>query len=101
MPEIINIISVVFFLLCWLLIILRIISTRISSVKSVKAEVVDKYESTLVSNYPGTQSEKYIVVFKSEKKKLSFNVSEFTYGDYRIGEKGTLKYKGNIMISFE
>lgn len=98
---IINVIAIIFFLLCWFLIIRRIISGKVSSVKTVKAEVVDKYTSKPVSNYPGTQNRRYMVVFKAEKKKLSFNVSEFTYGDYRVGERGTLKYKGNKIISFD
>lgn len=102
MYSIINTILMVLFLLCWILIIRKIITNKFSTVKTAKAKVVDKYKPDIVSNYPGTfKSERYIVVFATKDKKLSFDVSEFSYDNYKINEKGTLKYKGNKIISFQ
>ena len=100
--NIINVIAIVLFFMCWILIIKKFILNRYATVKTVKAKVVDKYKPDMVSKYPGTFKQgSYIVVFETKNKKLSFNVSEFSYGNYKINEKGTLKYKGTKMISFQ
>ena len=102
MPNIINVIAIILFLLCWLLIVKKIIFNRYAAIKTVKAKIVDKYKPDIVSKYPGTfKPERYIVVFETKNKKLSFNVSEFSYGNYKINEKGTLQYKGSKIISFK
>ncbi len=101
MDNIINIFSIILFLVCWILIVKKLIWNKVAPVKCVKAEVVDKYKPDMVSRYPGvSKQEKCIVVFKTKNEKLSFNVAPFSYDNYRIGEKGTLKYKGNQIISF-
>ncbi len=70
--------------------------------KTVWAEVVDKYQTNFVSKYPGaSKQENYIVVFATQDTKLAFAVSEFSYRHYKIKEKGTLTYKGNKLISFQ
>ena len=94
---------VLFFLglIIWVCIATRFIANRRATVKTVKAEICDKYVSERVSRYPGTSGMKeYIVVFKTNNGKLSFCVSEYSYNSYRIKEKGTLKYKGDRLISF-
>ena len=102
MYGIINTILMVLFLLCWILVIAKIIINKFSPVKTVKAEVVDKYKPDIVSNYHGTfKPKRYIVVFATKDKRLSFDVSEFSYNNYKINDKGTLKYKGNRIISFQ
>ena len=102
MADIINAVFISIFLLCWVIIIIKFVKGRISPVKSVKAEVSDKYIKNRVSAYPRSfHGDRYMVVFKTDSKKLSFSVSEFSYGSYRIGEKGTLKYKGDRIISFK
>jgi len=102
MDNVVNLFSIIIFLFCWFLIIKKLFWSRIAPVKTVKAEVFDKYKPDTVSNYPGTvNQESYVVVFKAKDKKLSFNVSGFSYNNYRIGEEGTLKYKGNRMMSFK
>ncbi len=102
MNNIINTILMLLFLLCWILIIRKIFINRCSSVKTIKAKIVDKYKPNVVSNYPGTfKPERFIVVFETKDDKLSFDVSEFSYKTYKINEKGTLKYKGNKIISFK
>jgi len=47
------------------------------------------------------KKESYIVVFDTGNKKLSFMVSEFSFANYRVGEKGTLTYKGDRLIDFK
>ena len=101
MSDIINIATIILFLLCWILIIRKIIISRCSPVKTVNAKIVDKYKPDIVSKLPGTFKQvRCVVVFEVNNKKLSFDVSEFSYGNYKINEKGKLKYKGNKLISF-
>ena len=102
MYNIFNTIIMIVFLLCWILIIRKIIISRYAPVKTVKAKVVDKYKPDIVSNYPGTfKPKRYVVIFEAKGKRLSFDVSEFSYDNYKINEKGTLQYKGNKIISFQ
>ena len=80
----------------------KVIMNRCATVKTVKAKVVDKYKPDMFSKYHGTlKQERYIVVFETKDKKLSFDVSEFSYDNYKINEKGILKYKGTKIISFQ
>lgn len=102
MNDAINIFSMILFILCWFLIIKKLIWNKVAPVKTVKAEVVDKYKPNVISKYSGAfKREHYIVVFKTKDKKLSFDVSGFSYSNYTIKEKGTLKYKGTKIISFK
>ena len=79
--------------------ILLPIRHKFSPVRSVRARVVDKNTVDFPSKY-GTNT-KYAIVFQTDKgKKLSFYVSEFSYGGYHRGESGTLKYRGNRIIDF-
>ena len=85
----------------WLLAFLRIIINKHAPVKTVKATVIDKQVVETFSKYSGSgKQEKYAVVFSAEGKKVSFYVSQFSYNGYKINEKGTLKYKGDRLISF-
>ena len=94
--------SIILFLLCWFPFVKKLIWNKVAPVKTVKAEVFDKYKPNIVSKYPRNfKQESCIVVFKTKDKKLSFTVSAFSYNNYRIKEKGTLKYKGNQIISFK
>ena len=86
----------------WILAILRFITNRHAPVKTVKATVIDKRIIETFSKYSGNgKQERYVVVFSVDGKKRSFYVSQFSYGGYRLKEKGTLKYKGNKLISFD
>lgn len=79
--------------------ILLPISHKFSPVRTIHAKVVDKNKVDFPSKY-GTNT-KYAVVFQTDSgKKLSFYVSEFSYGGYRRGETGTLKYQGDRIIDF-
>lgn len=98
----INLIMMLLFLVCWIVFAVKCIVNRRAAVTTVQAEVVDKYKPEIVSQHPGTfQPERFIVVFATKGKKLSFAVSEFSYHNYKINEKGTLKYKGTKLISFQ
>ena len=100
--NVINLLLVGVILLCWILIIKRVIGNKQAPVKSVKAEVFDKYKTSAVSRMHGTfKRERCIVVFSTSEKKLSFQVSEFSYENYNVKDKGILKYKGDQMISFK
>lgn len=85
----------------WLLAFLRIIINKHAPIKTVKATVIDKHTTETFSKYSGNgKATKYVVIFSAEGKKKSFYVSQFSYGGYRPGEKGTLKYKGDKLIDF-
>ena len=107
MPD--NIASIVFASLLigiWLFAMIRLLIKAIrnkhASVKAVKAVVVDKQIVETFSKYSGNgKHEKYVIVFSVDGKKKSFYVPQFSYGGYRINEKGTLKYKGDKLIEFK
>lgn len=100
--NIANLLLVGLVLLCWILIIKRVIGNKFAPVKSVKAEVFDKYTTSAVSRIHGTfRREHNVVVFSTSEKKLSFQVSKFSYETYNIKDKGILTYKGDQMISFK
>ena len=71
-------------------------------VRTVDAKVVNKQPVDHFSKYSrtGKAVRKYAVTFSSGHKRLSFYVSEFSYGGYRIGESGKLTYKGERLIDF-
>ena len=101
MSYIVNTIAIILFLIYWILIIRKIIVNKYAPVKTVKAKVVDKYKPNVISRYPEIFKNRwYIVVFETNNKKLSFDVSEFSYDNYKINEKETLKYKGSKIINF-
>ncbi len=102
MPNAMNIVLMLLFLLCWILVLRKMMRNRFATVKTVQAKVVDRYQPDIVSNYPGTfKPERYIVVFETKEQRLSFDVSKFSYDNYRIQDQGTLKYKGTKIISFQ
>ena len=81
------------------------IKNKLSSVKKVDAEVIKKeYSSDLVQGRTdmlrSKPKEHYIITFMCNGKKLKFNVSENEYDNYRIGDRGILKYRGNIILDF-
>ncbi len=68
-----------------------------------KATVVRKecYEKQTVSKHPTAFSDTiYEVVFLCEGKELLFRVSPISYPNYRVGEKGMLKWKGSKLLDF-
>jgi len=102
MLNIVNVIAVIIFLVCWFFIIKKLVTDKISSVKSVKAVISHKYKTNTASKYPETlRKPNYVVIFDVGNQKRSFYVSEFSYNNYKIGEKGMLKYKGNKIVDFK
>ena len=97
--QVINILLVLLCIVCWIAFIMKFIKNKNATVKTVNAVVTDKYTQK-VSFKSGLNSVKYVVVFLAEGKKLSFTVSEFTYPEYKVKEKGILKYKGNSIMDF-
>ena len=74
----------------------------VKAVKAVKAVVVDKHKIEAFTKYAGNgKNEKYVIVFFVDGKKKSFYASQFSYGGYRVNEKGVLKYKGDKLIEFK
>ena len=85
----------------YLLVLIRFVCNRLAPVKKVKATVIAKNRVEMFSKYSGSGKQyKYAVVFMAEGRKVSFYVSEFSYGGYRKGESGMLTYKGNRLIDF-
>lgn len=87
----------------WLVLILsmavRFLFRRLAPEKTIWAQVIDKHKIEVFSR-TGPRA-RYTVVFQTEGgKKLSFYVSEFSYGGYRRGETGALKYRGDRIIDF-
>jgi hypothetical protein len=69
--------------------------------KKVSATVVNKQVTESFSKYYGNGKVKvYYVTFQVGGKRRSFRVSDFSYNGYRIGESGTLTYKGDRLIDF-
>ena len=92
----------VFWLFILILIAARVIRSKCAVVKTVKAVVIDKCQIEAFSKYSGNgKKTKYAIVFSAEGRKLSFYVSEFSYGGYSLKESGTLKYKGDRIIAFK
>ena len=83
-------------------ILVKIIKNRCAPVQTVPAVVLNKQTNKSFSKYAGNGAhEKYVVVFSVDGKKKAFYVSQFSYGGYKKGEKGTLTYKGERLIDFK
>ena len=102
-----NIVNLIFALIGAIIvigIIIRVIINLFSKEKSIKAIVVDKqsYDKQIYrkSQAPFTRKE-YVITFLCGDKKKYFNVSEFSYRNYQVNQKGTLKYKGNRIVDFK
>ncbi len=102
-----NAVNIIFFivgLIIFIGIIRRLLVNYFGREKQVKATVVNKqsYERRIYrkSEAPFTKKE-YVITFKCNNKKLHFKVSEYSYGHYKINQKGTLRYKGNRIIDFK
>ena len=85
-------------------IIIRVIINLITKEKSIKATVIDKqsYDKQIYtkSQAPFIRKE-YVITFLCGNKKKYFNVSELSFGNYKVNQKGTLKYKGNRIVDFK
>ena len=83
--------------------LLRIILNKYGNEKEIEAKVINKqyYQSRLARKVENFRDEDcYVVTFLAGDKKLSFYVSEYSYNGYTINQKGTLKFKGTMLIDF-
>lgn len=102
-----NIINILFFFIGIFIIAaiaVRAVKSCFAKEKEVFAEVVDKqcFEKKIVSKLSAPyEKTEYVIVFKSGKKKLYFNVSKQSFSDYKVNQKGKLRYKGNKLIRFK
>ena len=102
-----NMINFIFVLVGFVIIvglIVRICSNYLYKEKEVQATVINKqsYDRQVYrkSQAPFTKKE-YIITFQCENKKRYFDVSELSYSNYRLNQKGVLKYKGSRLIDFK
>ncbi len=101
-----NIINCVFILVTFIIfagIFIRILKSSFSKVTEISATVLKK-ECHKKNVYKKSASpcvkEIYLVTFLCGNKKLTFEVSEFSYNGYKSGQKGILKIKGSRLIDF-
>ena len=92
------------FAVCWTAFLLwRFFRGKYGPIKTVKAQVVSKYKlDTQTKIYGGlAKPAQHAVVFSINGKTRWFLVSEFSYNGYRKGDTGTLRYRGDRIVSFE
>lgn len=85
-------------------IVMRIKRNYAAKIIEVPATVVDKqtFTRTVVSkNRTPEQRQCYVVTFLCEGKKRTFAVSELSFAQYTINEKGTLKYQGTRLLDWK
>jgi len=102
-----NIVNLIFALIGAIIVFgisIKVIINIFSKEKSIKAIVVDKqsYDKQIYrkSHAPFTVKE-YVITFRCGNKKKYFNVSELSYKNYRVNQKGTLNYKGSRIVDFK
>lgn len=102
--TIVTIIFVIFSVLIIVLISAKYIKNNVSSVKRIKATVIDKqsFIKENVSKSRGvTKQNCYAVTFLTEDKKHTFYVSYNTFTSCKLKQKGTLVYKGDKFLKFD
>ena len=82
--------------------LIKTVKAKHAPIKSVKAVVIDKHIVETFNKYSGNgKHDKYVVVFSVDGKKKSFYVSQFSFKEYSVNEKGTLTYKADKLIEFK
>lgn len=85
-------------------IIAKLLHNFFSKEKREEAVVVNKqsFDKTIYRKSQAPFVKKtYVITFQCKNKKRHFDVSELSYNNYRINQKGTLKYKGSRLIDFK
>lgn len=98
-----SIVNYIFFLLAIIIAVALLVRNCFLKEKTEKAVVVDKqrYDRQIFSkNQALSVKAEYIVSFRNGNKTRHFKVSEISYNNYEINQKGTLKYKGKHLIDF-
>lgn len=93
-------ISLGIFAIVYLLVAIRFVRNRLAPIKKVRATVIDKSKTELLSTHGRGKRYRYAIVFSANGRKLSFYVSAFSYDGYRKGESGMLTYQGSRLIDF-
>ena len=84
-------------------IVAKILHNCFSKEKREEAIVVNKqsFDKTIYRKSQAPFVKKsYVITFQCKNKKRNFDVSEFSYNNYIINQKGTLIYKGSRLIDF-
>ncbi len=101
-----NIVNLIFFLIGIIIVFgiaFRVFKDSFLKEKELDAVIINKqcYDKRVYSIGQAPYTKKnYIVSFLCGKKKLHFEVSEFSYKIYSLNQKGRLRYKGNRLIDF-
>ena len=85
-------------------IFIRTINNMLSKEKSIEAIIIDKnsYDKEIIrKSEPPFLKKEYTLTFLCKNKKMIFSVSELSYKNFRLNQKGILKYKGNRFIDFK
>ena len=102
-----NIVNFIFALIGAIIVVgisIKVIINIFSKEKSIKAIVVDKqsYDKQIYRKSQASFTRKeYVITFLCGNKKKYFSVSELSYRNYKVNQKGTLKYKGNRIVDFK
>lgn len=84
-------------------IIIRLMYRYFSKEKQEAAIVVKKqsYDKQIYRKKEASFVKKeYFVTFQCGNKKRHFEVSEFSYDNYKVNQKGVLRYQGSRLIDF-
>ncbi len=102
MKDPVMLVFLILAILFWVWFFAKFFSSRFGRVKTVEAKVVGKFKSDSMTKIysSAARAPAYTVVFETGGKRRSFRVGEFSYNGYRVGETGTLKYRGSRLISF-
>lgn len=101
-----NIISLVFGALGIVIVVgiaIRLVRDRYSRERREYGEVVNKqmFETEMIGkDRMPFKKRKCIISFMCGGRRLDFETPEFMYGEYSIGDKGTVVYKGSRLIEF-
>lgn len=99
----INYVFVILELVIIIGIVARLLYNYCSEEKREEAVVVNKqsFDKTIYrKNQAPFVKKLYVITFQCKNNKRHFYVSELSYNNYRINQKGTIKYKGNRLIDF-
>ncbi len=83
--------------------VMKIVKNTLSAQKSVNAMVIEKqsFSQQILSKTQAPRvQQKFVIIFMTESKKLSFYVSPFTYNSIKEKQSGILTYKGDKLIDF-
>ena len=101
MPDVILCVYLVLGLVVAVPLVMKLVKNVFAPTIIANATVVHKQTVKTFSKYSGTGTHtKYVVTFSVNGKNRSFYVSAFSYKGYKMGDTGTLTYKGDKLIGF-